>query len=113
MIVEALDPGPGRSWPSAGTTLVVLEIYVERGKEPDYRVERDDGTPVLIAASEVRIVDGSLPASWSVRFSDETGTLDIGPAPWQTPGFWEQFFDFDPLARQTYADHLPSTDDLA
>lgn len=105
MIVEAIDAGPGRSWPKIGERMVVLEVEVSLGKEPLYRIERDAGTPVLVPASEVKILDGSLPVDWAVGFDVPTGTFLLGPPAWQSLGFWERFFDFDPMARQDYDAH--------
>lgn len=110
MIVEAMDPGPGRSWPKIGERLVVLEVEVSVGKEPLYRIERDPGTPVLVPASDVKILDGSLPADWAVGFDVRSGTFLLGPSVWQSLGFWERFFDFDPMARQHYDAHRRSFD---
>lgn len=105
MIVEAEDPGAGRSWPKTGERLAVLEVEVSAGKEPRYRIERDPGTPVLVPASEVKIFDASIPANWIVGFDPGSGTFLLGPPAWQSPGFWERFFDFDSVARRDYEEH--------
>ena len=90
---------------------MVLEVEVSPGKEPLYRIERDAGTPVLVPASEVKILDGSIPANWAAGFDAGTGAFLLGPPAWQSPGFWERFFDFDPLARQDYDAHRRSNEE--
>jgi hypothetical protein len=77
MIVKALPPEPGRTWPATGARLAVLEIHVGLGREPEYRVEREERTPVLVPASEVEIVDSAIPATWVIEFNPAMGTLLI------------------------------------
>lgn len=107
MIVRALPNTSGRTWPAEGEMLTVLEIHVGPGREPNYRVEREE-TPVLVPASEVEVAVGEIPPGWAVDFNPETGALLVGPQSWQAPGFWERFFDFDPRARREYHEHRRS-----
>lgn len=80
----------------------VLSILVQPGRGAKFRIVTDDGTPALFNAAMFATSDGNLPPNWVVRAS-ETGVVEIAPAKWLQPGFWERFFDGDPAAREDFA----------
>ncbi len=80
----------------------VLEIYAYPGMRVEFRLLSDDGsTPALFDSAMFMTADGELPVSWVARL-EEGGVLRIGPAGWMEEGFWEAYFDRDPLAVEAF-----------
>ncbi len=78
----------------------MLELFAPTMRGVDFRLERPDGTPVMIPSTEVRIVDGRIPEGWAAAsFSD---AVALGPPEWLELGFWERYFDLDAEARAAY-----------
>jgi hypothetical protein len=75
----------------------VLSIIVEPSRGAKLRIMTSDGTPALFDAAMFATSNGHLPSNWVVHVS-ENGVLELGPASWLKPGFWERYFDKDPAA---------------
>lgn len=57
-------------------------------------------TPVLFEAGLFDIVDPRVDESWMFDF--EEGRLELMPAPWRAPDFWEKFYDRDDEAEALF-----------
>lgn len=102
MIVTPVVRGVTPASLRIGRVYAVQEVHIDRGRL-SYRVERDDGTPVLFDAAHFQIIDSSIPESW--RHADgRDRSIGLCPPPWAEPGFWERFFDQDPTAVASYAE---------
>ena len=107
LCIDVIDPatGRGRIMPSSihrDGEYEVLEIYAEPGRHVYLRVEADDdAAPVLFDSSCFLVTDARIPPGWEARL-EERGHLAIGPPEWLEPGFWEAYFDGDPVAVAAY-----------
>ncbi|GAA3791427.1 hypothetical protein GCM10022380_04980 [Amycolatopsis tucumanensis] len=50
-------------------------------------------------------VDSRVPANWVARI-DELGVVEICPARWQVPMFWDSFYDRNPEAVRVFEEEL-------
>jgi hypothetical protein len=70
---------------------VVLEMGVDN-RGAHFRVEIEDGTPILVPASAVKLVDGGIPSTWICELT-QPNYLRLAPRPWLEAEFWTRFFD--------------------
>jgi hypothetical protein len=97
---------------TVGKEYVVLQIEfaLSQKNKNYYRMICDDDertkSPALFCSDQFLVVDGTIPKSWVVcqsQMSEELGPyMDIGPASWHAPGFWDNFYDGDPNAEEIY-----------
>jgi hypothetical protein len=80
----------------------VLSILAQPRRGAQFRIITDDGIPALYDAAMFVTTDDTLPPNWVVRTSD-AGVVEIAPRVWLQPGFWERYFDGDPIAREEFA----------
>ena len=84
-------------WLKPDKEYVVLEI--ENNGCMEYRIESEDsGQPVLFEIELFDIVDATHPRTWV----ESSVAGEFSPAAWQVPGFWEDYFDGEPTARDSY-----------
>src|SRR5579872_312605 len=84
------DPAGGY-WLKSGKEYVVLEVGVdERGIH--FRVESEDATPVIVDATRVVVVDGTVPPNWLCKLTTPS-CLSLAPKAWLEPQFWTRYFD--------------------
>ncbi|MGB6976175.1 MAG: hypothetical protein WBE18_01770 [Gammaproteobacteria bacterium] len=91
------------SWLTIGQEYVVLEILIKPEKEIIYRLVGDNKTemPALYDARQFEIVSGKIPESWIIKqFS--SGNFIFSPNPWRKSGFWENCYNGDLTALETY-----------
>lgn len=86
------------AWLTIGKEYYVLSIFIESSNQVLFRLISDDGyTPTLNHAIQFKITDERLSSNWIVHY--EQGLyLELTPKSWASPGFWEDYFDGDPLA---------------
>lgn len=75
----------GREYP-------VLAAQAHSGRRAKLRILADDGTPTLFDAAMFTASEMAIPGTWVMRVR-EGGIVDLGPAAWLEPGFWERYFD--------------------
>lgn len=85
----------GREYP-------VLEVFSAADGENLFRIETvRDETPGLYDSRLFEVTDGSVPPHWAVS-TGTRGDITLGPVEWETPGFWDAFFDGEPWAVNLY-----------
>ena len=57
----------------------------------------DNELPVLFRASLFDVVDKRMPPCWQV-LDVQANAIELGPAVFGEPGFWERYFDREPEA---------------
>lgn len=91
---------------SASVTLhseyVVLSIVADPDGSLQFQIMTDDRhTPAWFDSVMFLTTDAGIPPNWTVRVGGG-GVLDLAPAKWLIPGFWEAYFDDDPEAVQVF-----------
>ena len=81
-----------RGWLHSGEEYAVLAIEPLSGGVPAYRIASSQGTPALFEASLFAITDPRVDESWVVQYN-ESGEISLVPEEWNSPGFWEDYFD--------------------
>ena len=91
------------SWLTKGKEYIILELEIDAGKDILYRLVGDnsDQSPGLYDSRQFEVVSEKLPSNWIIH-QVKSGLLNIGPKPWQEPGFWEDCYDHDPKALEIY-----------
>jgi hypothetical protein len=69
----------------------VPEFYVH------LRILTDEGSLGLWESKYFMTVDDTVPDSWTVRVAED-GVLRLAPTAWHAVGFWEAYYDDDPVA---------------
>jgi hypothetical protein len=97
------DSQPGQTgWLTVHREYIVLAILALPGRSIKFRVLADDGhTPILADSSLFAALVQPLPGTWAATVT-EGGVVKLGPQRWLEPGFWEHFFDGDPVAVEVY-----------
>ncbi len=90
-------------WLSIGKEYVVLAIEIYPGKDILYRLvgNNENKRPALYDASQFEVVSDKIPSNWTIH-QLKCGLLDLSPKAWLTEGFWENFYDLEPEALETY-----------
>lgn len=91
------EPIEASPWVTVGAEYDVVSVIAEPARRVLVQIRTDDGSLGLFDSVNFMTTDGILPASWSTRIA-EGGILELAPAAWLTPGFWEAFYDGDPAA---------------
>lgn len=91
---EVLDTNP---WVTVDAEYVVASVIAEPGRRVLLQIVTDDGTLGLFDSASFMTTDGAMPVSWTARVG-EGGVLELAPAAWLAPGFWEAYYDGEPSA---------------
>lgn len=91
---ETLDSSP---WVRVDAEYVVVAVIAEPARRLLLQIETDDGSLGLFDSANFMTVDASIPRRWIARVG-EGGVLELAPAAWLTPGFWEAYYDGEPAA---------------
>ena len=83
-------------WVKLGGVYHVLGIWVEPG-QTSLRLIGENPTPALFQPEMFEVVRSTIPSSWVIT-SPQPGCIELGPASWGRPGFWEKYFDREPEA---------------
>ena len=78
----------------------VVSILCRTGRNPLIQILNGD-RPSLWPSTMFTVVTPKIDPDWEIGIS-ETGTIEIGPPKFQTPGFWELYFEDDPEALQIF-----------
>jgi hypothetical protein len=83
------------SWLTLNHEYQVLSVLMTPKGPAKLRILSDDGrTPILAEASMFAMSSQPLPPSWVFNIR-EGGVVELGPASWLEPGFWERYFNGD------------------
>jgi len=91
------------SWLTVGKEYIVLEILICPEKEVSYRLVGDNKNqmPAMYDARQFEIISNAIPSNWIVK-QLSSGRFIFSPAAWREPGFWESYYDHDPVALEIY-----------
>lgn len=90
------------SWIRVGREYVVLGVEAVPGRGVSFRIEdAEQGSSSMWNSEMFDVVDPALPKSWVAQV-DGRGTLFLEPEAWLEDGYWERFFDRDPVALDAY-----------
>ncbi len=109
--VRIINPATGQSavdshWVTIGSDYVVLTIDVFPDEHGSVRILTNwDEGPGVFDPSMFVTVDPSLPPNFACVIR-EGGDIELGPAAWLRPGFWEDYFDDEPRAVAEYGREL-------
>jgi hypothetical protein len=86
-----------------GEEYVVIELLSSVKKGISYRVVGDnqDGSPAVFSAAEFEIISDHVPTNWKLTIK-KNGLIVNSPASWRKPGFWEDCYDHNPVALESY-----------
>jgi hypothetical protein len=111
MCVRLINPVDGKpmtdsAWLSIDREYPVLSVAATPDGSVQLQVLTDDGRTLGWFESAMFITtDVAIPANWVVRVG-ERGIVELAPARWLEPGFWESFYDLDPGARRVFEEEL-------
>jgi len=91
---EVLDSSP---WVTVDAEYDVVSVIAEPARRLLVQIVTDDGSLGLFDSANFMTVDGAMPESWAARIG-EGGVLELAPAAWLAPGFWEAYYDGAPSA---------------
>ena len=94
------NPVEHSAWAKIGSVYHVLSIWIEPGLTR-LRLVGEEPTPALFEPDMFEVVSPIIPEVWVIT-SPKAGCLSLAPAAWNTPGYWEKFFDRDPQAIATF-----------
>ena len=81
-----------------GREYLVLSVIAEPGARVLVQlIDDQEKSPSIWDARLFSSASTRIPHIWEIRI-DAHGVLTLGPADWQRDGFWEAYFDGDPLA---------------
>ena len=91
---EAQEASP---WVTVGRDYPVLSVDIHSTGGASIQLLTDDRRTLgWFSIRDFRTVDTSIPKNWVVVI--DAGLLQLGPAAWLTPGFWEAYYDGDEQA---------------
>ena len=98
--VDGVRPVPS-PWLTVDREYTVVSVLAEFGGRVQLQLVTDDDPTLGWFDSDCfRTVDPEVPRTWSARVGDG-GTLELAPGDWLAEGFWERFYDGDPVARDS------------
>lgn len=102
MKVRALVGRSFGPWFIPGKIYSVIEIYIKKSSQVNYRIESELGSPVYHAAADFEIVDPEIHSGWVVDV--QSGAFMFAPREFAQQNFWVDYFDDEPGALATYED---------
>lgn len=87
------------AWLVPGQEYLVLSVDVGES-EIALRLDHGRGGNGLFDARMFRVSSSRIPPNWEVSL--DGGGLSLAPAQWLRNGFWEDYFDSNPLAEEQY-----------
>jgi hypothetical protein len=89
------------SWLTLGRVYHVLSIFADKSGKRSYGIinRHPDGEWPQLGSHQAEcfeIVSEVVPSNWQ-EWTNESAS-GVSPAAWQTPGFYEAFYDHDPAA---------------
>jgi len=94
------------AWVTVDSEYHVASVLAEPDRQVQIQIVTDDGRSLAwFDSTNFMTVDGAMPESWTARIG-EGGVLELGPAAWLAPGFWEAYYDGDPSAADAVEEKL-------
>jgi len=94
------------AWVSVGGRYRVVSVLAEPGRSPLVQIVTDDRASLAwFDSTSFETVDGTIPASWTARIG-VNGALELAPSAWLASGFWEAYYDGDPVAARAVETEL-------
>lgn len=85
-------------WLTIGAEYHVVSLLAHPGGRITLQLVTDDGESLgLFDSSAFSTTEETVPDTWVTRIRD-AGTLELAPASWLRPGFWEDYYDGDAAA---------------
>lgn len=85
-------------WVTVDAEYRVVSVLAEPDRRVRLQIVTDDGRSLAwFDSTNFMTVDGAVPESWTAQIG-EGGVLELAPASWLVPGFWEAYDDGDPAA---------------
>lgn len=94
---EELSASP---WLTIGREYLVLEIEASPTRGVSFLVEGDQPGPTLWDAALFELATSHVPSVWTAGL--DNGGITLAPKEWQSPGFWESYFDGAPDAVEVF-----------
>ena len=90
-----------------GKDYLVIAMYINPKENVYYRLlDNDpDRRSALFDASQFNVASNVIPSNWRVT-EHETGTITFSPLAWKVPGFWQEFYEYNPEAIKIYEKEL-------
>ena len=87
-------------WLTLGKVYNVLSVeYTPEGLS--YRLKSEQNNqPALFPISDFKVESNDIPSAWVIR--EESGSIELSPKEWCVEGFWEDFFDGEKYALDTF-----------
>ena len=99
-----LESQSSSAWVRIGSAYGVVGIYTPAAGPATLRIVDESGTPSLWP-STMFVSDGpELSGGWGCEVVD--GAVTLAPVPFLEPGFWEAYFDGDPIRRARFNETL-------
>ncbi|MGN6686445.1 MAG: hypothetical protein ACTHK1_02795 [Actinomycetales bacterium] len=107
-LISPVDGKPmtDSAWLSVDRVYRVLSVAATPEGSVQLQVVTDDGRSLgWFESAMFMTTDGAIPPNWVARIGDR-GAVELAPARWLVPGFWESFYDLDPGARRVFEEEL-------
>jgi hypothetical protein len=107
-ILTATDAVPALSspWLTVDKEYLVLEVIAAPMRRVLLRLEDDSGPgPSVYDARMFRTTSAAIPPSWIATLGAD-GSLRLGPESWLRDGFWEDYFEGDRTAIESFVKEL-------
>ena len=100
VIVKDFPDNHLSGWLSHSKIYVVLEISTSAGRDADFRLIADNGTPGYFDVRLSNVTSQTLSQDWGVKLLGNS--LTVAPTPFLREGFWVEYFDGVPAAEAEY-----------
>lgn len=93
-------------WVTLHAEYIVVGLLAEPNGPVQLHIVADDGRSLAwFDSTDFMTVDGSLSGNWVASIRDR-GALELAPAAWLAPGFWESYYDGDPATADAVESEL-------
>lgn len=86
---------------TVGGEYIVLAIEMRVNRVHYLLLDDSSTTPGLQLADQFEVMSKTVPATWKI-FPGFLELLVLEPEAWQTVGFWDNYYDGDPKAREIF-----------
>jgi hypothetical protein len=103
MLLDAHDePQVESDWLTIGRLYHVLSVISDSHGRWLVRIMGDSEPGLgLFSLRQFEIVSDTIPSSWIVTWNNE-GVFELTTKAWSEQGFWDRYFDNDPIARKIF-----------
>src|SRR5262245_25922027 len=90
------------AWLSLGSVYHVLSLLLDSEGRWLLRLAGDSDPGGLFPLQQFEIVSDRVPDCWVVTWNRE-GVFELTTDAWRQDGYWERYFEHDPVAKKTFA----------